>query len=742
MEKSYVRFYALREMRARPKTFLPLFAIFFGVMLLMSNLLIYFQCELTSDAAYYKVETQIILPDLTDDEVWQLRQIDYVKQAEVVPDKNNTYTAYVELTDDRNGEILRIQDSLLDLLDRLSLEERSDPYISFFRWYNDPAKQRDAFGYTTLLNRMYMTSLRDTMFNPGTIMLACIAALMLFAVVVLVYRMKIEQASKEYACLLGMGMRLGQLGKIQYLQGILLLTAVYVPSQLLSMATMKVVSLLSYGIYPEFDGNQALLFDIPWETLGVLYILYLIAVLCGIFLCLHPYRMKTVSAILSGAADRIPFVAKSSVKFLSRGSFEGYGAVWKKRSRRNVWPVMVLFFCLILFPAFLFGGFLTGVEDLTELDDSGSRAICQFNAYGNSSMKRGVPVSLLQDLAEMEEIDSISISISRRSTGMDGMARLPDAYNHAHDIRIGKETLSVTFYASTFLAEEAPESGTVWVPASFPAEVGDTITLTRDSRQVSAVVGRKMEILPAEPQWYAPDTIEYTVILGEDLCTSLCGTAPVLLDEDIVVYSSVPAEKVQSLLDRIAVLTGDTKAYLNDYDRQLHRQHERSYGMRNSYYEHRVWAIKNAFITLFTLAQVVYLMLCAAAVIGSTIDFQLFRRRNEFAVLRALGLADEDILTLGRAYASSIFRWVIPVLYPVMVLLFWTGNADFGFRKDPLTGEIVIGALHALYDGLVYYLITCGILYLLYGGTAWLASRKTVRNMLAVPLAQSVKERE
>ena len=62
--------------------------------------------------------------------------------------------------------------------------------------------------------------------------------------------------------------------------------------------------------------------------------------------------------------------------------------------------------------------------------------------------------------------------------------------------------------------------------------------------------------------------------------------------------------------------------------------------------------------------------------------------------------------------------------------------------RHPLTGEIVIGALHALYDGLVYYLITCGILYLLYGGTAWLASRKTVRNMLAVPLAQSVKERE
>ena len=437
MVKNYVRFYALREMRARPKTFLPLFAIFFGVMLLMGNLLIYFHCELVSDAAYYKVETQIILPDLTDEEVRHLRQVDYVKQAEAVPDADNTYTAYVELTDDRSGELLRIQDALLDLLERLALKERSDPYIHFFRMYENPTKQRDAFTSTQLLNRLYINALRDSLFSPGTIVLACIAALMLFAVTVLVYRMKIEQASKEYACLVGMGMSLAQLGKIQYLQGFVLLTAAYIPSQLLAIGTMKVVSLLSYRIYPEFDGNQAILFDIPWGTLGILYLLYLAAALFGLFLCLHPYRTKTVSAILSGAADKVPFVEKSSVKFLCRGDFDDYGNVWKQRSRRNVWPIMGLFFCLILFPAFLFGGFLTGINDLGELSDSGSRVICRFQAYGNTAAERGTPLTLLQELSEMEEIERLEIALTRRETGMDGMARLPDTYAHVHDIRIG-----------------------------------------------------------------------------------------------------------------------------------------------------------------------------------------------------------------------------------------------------------------------------------------------------------------
>jgi len=741
MEKHYTWFYALRELRARPRTFLPLFTIFFGVMLLMGNLLIYFQCELTSDLVYYKAETQLILPDLTDEEVMLLRQIQYVQQVEAVADDKNTYTCYVELTEDRNRHISLIEKSLVDVLHRLKLEERSEPYISFFRMYNDPELWKNPFEFTTLLNTGYMDALRDTMFNPGTITLSFIAAIMLFAAVILVYRMKIAQASKEYACLAGMGMSLSQLGKIQYLQGIFLLITAYVPSQLLAIATIKVVSILSYRIYPEFDGNQVLLFDIPWLTLGITFILYAAALFLGVFLCMRPYRKKNVSAILSGAADTIPFVEKSSVKFLSGGNFDGYGTVWKKRNRRHVWPIMGLFFCLILFPAFLFGGVLEGVTDLSKLPDTGSRVICRLHAYGHSGSERGIPYTLLQEIMEMAEIDTIKISLSTHRTGLTGTAGLPDEYAYTNTVHTAEAEHMCSYALATFLAKEVPAPGTIWVPLSFPGEIGDTVTLTRGNSKTQAVIGQKLEDLPAQEKYYDESIIDYTIVIGEDLYPSLCGTEQIRLDEEISIYSSVPDAQVEELLNRIAVLTGDTRAYLNDYDRRLHDKNERPYTMENSYYENRIWIIKNAFVTLFILSQTLYLMLCAVAVIGSTLHFQLYRRRGEYAVLRALGLMDEKLHQLSHSYVGNIFRWVIPILYPVMVLLLYMNDPEAGIHTNAV-GEKYIGALHTLISGSITYAITCAILYLLYGGTSRFISQKSTNHILSQPLAEAIKERE
>ncbi len=738
MEKSYIRFYALREMRARPKTFLPLLAIFFGVMLLMGNLLIYFQCQLTSDVAYYKVETQLILPDLTDEEVTRLRQMDYVTKAEAVPDANNTYTCYVELTEDKNTKVRAIGDCLLDIIDRLGLEERSDPYIHYIFWYHDSqVGPAEAIDRSNLFNSLYIDALQDGMFQPATITLALIAALMLFAVVVLVYRMKIAQATKEYACLIGMGMSLGQLGKIQYLQGIILLTASFVPSQLLAIVTMKVVSLLSYRIYPEFDGNQALLFSVPWSTLGIVFILYLIAMMAGIFLCLHPYRTKTVSAILSGAADRIPFVARSSEKFLRTGSFDGYGKIWKQRNRQNVLPVMILFFALILFPAFLFGAFLGGMEDMADaLDNTGSRSVVQLHSYVSGG--GAVPYNVVKDLSELPEVDGIRFGWNR---AIPCLAKLEDGMEGNMSIDTAGGTVECAYYMITAFAEERPAEGEIWVCHDFPAEVGDTVIIRWNGKQIDAVVSRKHpEMVSRIPAYDKTKTI-FEIAFDEAMYPALYNDKPIAFNGYINILSSVPDEDIQTLLDKIAILTGDTKVYLNDHDRNLHGRNERSYVLENSYYQSRIGTIKSAFLSIFFLAQTLYLILCAAAVIGSTIDFQLHRRRGEFSVLRALGLEDEAIHALAASYTGVIFRFVIPVLYPVMVFILYFGNPESGLRTNDF-GEKYIGALSTLYYGLGAYAVTCVILFLLYGGTAWLASRKAVGHMLSAPLAQSVKERE
>ncbi len=741
MEKSYIRFYALREMRARPRTFLPLFAIFFGVMLLMGNLLIYAQCQLTSDIAYYKVETQLILPDLTEEEVFLLRQMNFVRQAEAVETGRYTYTCYVELTEDRNTKIPAIGNSLLEIIDRLGLEERSDPYIHFLYWYHDlQVGPTEAIDRSRLFNSRYMDALRDGMFQPTTIALACIAALMLFAVVVLVYRMKIQQASREYACLVGMGMPLADLGKIQYIQGLLLLTAAFVPSQLLAIGTMKTVSLLSFHLYPEFNGNQALLFSVPWSTLGILYLLYLCAMLLGTWLCLHPYRTKSVSAILSGNADAVPYVAKSSVKFLSRGNFDGYGNVWKQRNRRNVLPVMVLFFCLILFPAFLFGAFLGGIFDVRDaLTDTGSRAVVQLHAYGISGDGyKGVPYTVIRELASLPDVDDVRFSYDHKVKGMTTLADQAGGYT---PVNTSGGTVDCQQYMVTSFAGERPGTGEVWVCPDFPAEVGDTVTLRQNGKTVDMVIGKKHPGLTMRIPAYDKTRRIYEIAFDETLYPALYGEAPVMLSGYISICSSVPDAEIPALLQKIAILTGDTKVYLNDHDRFLHGTIEHSYLLENSYYQNRIGTIQSAFLCLFFLVQTLYLMLCAASVIGSTISFQLHRRRAEFAVLRALGLENTAIHALAASYTGLLFRWVIPVLYPVLVLFLYFGNPDAGIRTNDF-GEKVIGALPTLYYGLGAYAVTCTALYLLYGGTARYTSAKSAGQMLSVPLAVSVKERE
>ena len=51
-KRSFALMYALRELKHRKKTFIPVICIAAGVMILMTTLLIYFQSEYTSDLAY------------------------------------------------------------------------------------------------------------------------------------------------------------------------------------------------------------------------------------------------------------------------------------------------------------------------------------------------------------------------------------------------------------------------------------------------------------------------------------------------------------------------------------------------------------------------------------------------------------------------------------------------------------------------------------------------------------------
>ncbi len=741
--KSYVRFYAFREMKSRPRTFLPLLAIFFGVILLVGNLLIWFQCELVSDVAYYRVKAQLILPDIREEEVPVLEALPWVNAVEAVP-AGTGYTCYVDLTEDVVTRYDKVQNSLYSTIERMDLGDRSMEYVRFWTNIHNDEMRAKAYDMTKLINANYIQALRQSLFQPSTMMLAGMAMAMLFAVTVLVYRMKLAQSRAEYACLTGMGMTVRDLGRMQTMQGWLILTVTYIPASLLAMGTMWVVSEVSKGLYPAFDGNQALQYSIPWLTIGILYVLYLVAIWLGIQLCMVPFRKQSVSAMLKGDVDKIPFIEKSSGAFLSQGSFDGYGKLWKKRNRRNLVPVMVLFGCLILLPAFIFGGFMDGLEEIFDREQDGEQVVCTLSATGISlEGAYGVPYSVVQELATLPVVTEVSYGGMPQSpaTGIASPVKGDLYYMHIEDkeAKVWLIAPLATDGTETVYAGLAPDE--IIVGEDWLCEIGDTVTLQWNGRTETARIGGKIPGLKGFSPTYDQSRVMMQTAISIELFTALTGEDTVYLNSNAYVSADVTDETVEDVLDTIAIAMGDTKVYLNDYDRILHNTKEKGYIIHNAYYNNRIGNIQGAFLSLFFLTQAAYLMLCAAAVIGTTVGFQLRRRKNEFAILRALGLMEEKLHELGQSYAGVLFRYVVPVLYPVLVLLLWTSNPDAGIRTDDY-GNTYIGALGALKTALWSYAVTCVLLFLLYSGTSWLASRGAVRDMVSVPLASAVKERE
>lgn len=255
---------------------------------------------------------------------------------------------------------------------------------------------------------------------------------------------------------------------------------------------------------------------------------------------------------------------------------------------------------------------------------------------------------------------------------------------------------------------------------------------------VTAVIEQKTEELRSSPNAWE-DYMDYPVLLPLSLSEALFGEPITGANCRVTVQSDLPDEEIDGLLSTLFTLVGDDSVYLNEHDRYLRSTREQDVLLTNLYYQNRVANIKNTFIGLFLLTQTVYLLLCAAVVIGGTLGFQLDRRRGEYAVLRALGLSDVSLQRLSDRFCRPLFRYGIPILYPIMVVLISLLDDTITIVTEPylhLTGT------HNFVEYVISYGILSVLLYLLYATTARHTSRKTTSEMLAVPLAVAVKERE
>lgn len=82
---------------------------------------------------------------------------------------------------------------------------------------------------------------------------------------------------------------------------------------------------------------------------------------------------------------------------------------------------------------------------------------------------------------------------------------------------------------------------------------------------------------------------------------------------------------------------------------------------------------------------------------------------------------------------------MIPTLYPLLVLLMSTMDDTITIRVEP---NLHLTGMHNFLEYVVCYGILSIVLYLLYATTAKRTFQRTTEEMVSVPLAEAVKERE
>ena len=728
--RSFPRFLALREMRRRPRTYLPMFCIYFGVMLLLFNLLLYTESRIQSDILYYKVNTQWILSELIAEEIPVLRAEEDVQAVEAVADGYGIYTAYVTLVPEKDHDVHSICQSLCDTLTQMGLWERNDVYKAAKTTLHFHGV--DGLRTSMLVNAQYLSALSESLFQPSMLLLSFLSAGMIFAVTVFLYRMKLAQSAKEYAVLRGMGMTMRTLRQIQFGQANAILTLSFFPSLGLSVGTMALICHLTTKLFPDYHGNTVLYLGIPWGTIAFLWVVWSLAVFIAIFLCTRMFRQKTVTELSHGAAEEISYVEKSDGKFLNGGGLKRYETLWRKRNRKKLTRTAVLCLLLVLFPGLIFSVFLTMRMTRGKVKNI---PLAENEVYVyrlESNKEEGISTNLLEDLAALPGVSRLyarSFSFLPENTAM-----CPKYVT----VRVNGASYPALCVNTTAALRDMPSPGAVWVCADFPGNSGDTIRLSVDGYgTVEAVIEKKDETIAGRENQFRG--YEYTIFIGSDVYCSLYGTTAPRFDAFVNVLADTTVQSPEDTVAEIERFLGYDRVYQNEHERYLHDHMERPYTVTNAYYENQITEIKDTFFELFILIQTFYLLLCAAAVIASVTAFDLSRRESEFATLRAMGVEKAALSGQITGFGCLPIARFLPALYPLLVILSCIMDDGVGFAQKPFSNGLYFQGAKLLAGYLIGDLAAVGILAVLYLGAAYLAGRRTGKKMLGRSLMESIR---
>ncbi len=733
--KSFAMLYALRELKLRRRALLPVMCIAFGVVLLMNSLMIFIESEYRSDLAYYKTRTQLIMDELESDEIQRLEQLEYVKSVEAV-ENGITFICFVELEDEYCSDYGTYARTGVQIMEEMGLKNR-EPYKNYWFKYQEFGLSGSSFLNCNLFNYRYMNALRNNPMQSGSMLfIIFLSFLMHLASMTLVFGMKIRRSKQEYAAMRGMGAPMRILRQINQIEAVGITIAMYLPAFLISLGGMRLVCLLSENIYADYKLNSVLHFHVPWAAVGLALISYILAAYLAIFFCTKSLKNRTITEMTKGSDMKVPYVQKSSEKYVNCPDFSRYGRTESRRNRKNLLPTRVLFAALIGFPIMIFtlcvaAWLSTGSTRETDIPGT---LVYSFNSDITSPESWAVPQSLAELLLELDGVTGVEDFREIGSTPFrnEKVSGLPQKYNNS--------SLHPEFHYRSALSgdEDIPEFGTCIAPSEY-FQIGDTIYLT--------AVGADRTNYPLTVSGTSDDCIrkvevnnyiyyEADFIVSDETVTDIMGWEEMRFSRLNIFCEEGREEEMTVLIEKTAGLSGN---YVNDFDRQIHQLRLIDFTGSAWFMERRITDIRDTFLILFLLTEAGYLLICAGTVIYSVTSYDVDGRKKEFAILRALGLDSESLRSMAlyrQVVGIAVMSGIAYVSLSVMAAL---ADENIRIYKVPGTGRWIFEGMDTLLSYLICIGISCILALIGYGICAWRATVKTVCEVVNEPIAENVK---
>ena len=704
--------YAVKEIKKRPLDFLPILLSALGVFILIFNMIIYFESQRVTNISYYRLDFEIKLYEMPHNSIAYIESLPYVKSVKSVTDEINSNTLYIAFNPPHNESANAIFKAFDRLIDDINL--RQYPYYQ--TWERDIGGfNRNTFKmpYNRWFNAFYIDALLENpMFSPPMLVLMFTSSILMSAVMILVFSLKLKKNINEYAMLRSLGMTTFDIMKINMFQGMGILLLSTPIAFVTSAVTMKLVCEASHNLYPEVRDNTPLIYNLPVQYIIIAVLIITAVSSVSLLLVCKLYNRKTIVGLISGAELlKISFVEKSSDKFEKARDFSHYGKLYRKRTRKSLLSTNIAYVAMLIFPlifVYAIFWFLNNyLYDFTSTAPKIAYSISlPFNIQDSSGIM--IPESMVNEIKAIEGVSGIS-----RSTGsvyLDFIYELPadcyitDKHNNRHPVSlweygrdidknhlVGQELFNLSdIEVISGNIDDLDNGRTVAVFEYTGLSVGDEVTVQNGryttQATVAAVLKNSKQAVYTVKKWASEPINEndYTeethslVFYGLETMRALYKLEEVFFTSDISIFTEKGYE--EEIIRQVEYIAEIDNNFESIYEQQ---QYSHSLIGTNRYLMRSKQNIKNIFTCIFLAAQVIFLFVSSAFIISAINNFNINKRRREFAIIRALG--EERVNIIKTIKTTAVINAVViaaAAIFVTFIFIIFIDTAQFATFKQ------------------------------------------------------------